>query len=111
MISTALFCIIVFLVLDLFLLLWIIKLRRGITSFQSQESAICPLYFCDLYTDPTTGSLQPGSLCYNGSTGPDDMMVAYRYVNSDQTSYSCQNSLIANNIILTDQTYLPQAQL
>ena len=111
MVSTVLFCIILFLIFDVILFYWIFKMRNTINNYQLSESAICPLYFCDQYSDPSTGILQPGSLCYTNTTGPNNSMVAYRYNNSNQTSYQCQNSLIQDNVILTDQTYLPQSQL
>uniref|UniRef100_A0A6C0BD59 Uncharacterized protein n=1 Tax=viral metagenome TaxID=1070528 RepID=A0A6C0BD59_9ZZZZ len=86
-------------------------MRNSIKNYQSSESPICPVYFCDQYTDPTTGYLEPGSLCYTNTSGSNNVMTAYRYTNSDQSTYECQKYLIENNLVINGQTYLPQSQL
>lgn len=108
MISTALICAILFIFLDVVILLWILQIVNYINNFQSQESTLCPVYFCDQYTDPSTGELEPGSLCYVNTPGADNLMVAYRYTNS--STYECQKYSVNDNII-TDQIYLPQSEL
>lgn len=103
MLSTVWFCIIMLIFVDLFFISWIYTLNKSIKKIQSKESPLCPLYFCDFYTDPSTGSLQPGSYCYNNLnsdiTKNTGQMLAYRYTNSDKTTYSCQNTLLESNIV------------
>lgn len=102
--STAWLCIIILIIVDFFFLGWIYNVNNAIKTIENTESTICPIYFCDFYTDPQTGNLEPGSLCYNNlnndisqNTGT---MVAYRYTNSDKTSYSCQKTYVQNNIVI-----------
>lgn len=111
MISTALFCIIMLAIIDLLIIYWIVTINNKITTYQSSESPICPVYFCDEFTNPSTGELNPGSYCYVTTTGQNNVMVAYRYTDSSNNDYQCQKYPISDNIILTDQKYLPQSSL
>jgi hypothetical protein len=103
MLSTTSIAIILFLLLDLLIIYWIYNLRVSISNLQASESIICPCYFVDQYTDPTTGELMPGSPCYVSVPGSGNLMVAYRY-NSDGT-LECQNYRISDNVIITGVTY------
>lgn len=103
-ISVAWVAVILFIILDLFILYWIGKVKTNITNIQSNESTIAPVYFCDFYIDPETGNQEPGSLCYTNEIGNGNQMVAYRY--TDGQNYECQKIRISNNIILTDQVWL-----
>lgn len=103
-ISVAWIAVVLFILLDIFLIYWIGKVKANITNIQSNESTMAPLYFCDFYTDPTTGNQEPGSLCYIEEPGGGNQMVAYRY--TDDNNFECQKTRVSNNIILTDQTWL-----
>lgn len=109
--STVFLVIIMIVILDLVILYWIFSTNKKFIAYQSSESPICPLYFCDQIINPTTEQLQPGSYCYVNTPGQDNLMVAYRYEDSSKTSYQCQKYNISDNVILTDETYLPQSQL
>lgn len=89
-------------ILDLLILYWILVLNNNITKYESSESPICPVYYCDHYNDPNTGYLMPGSLCYTNTTGVDNLMTAYRY---NDSGYECQSYLISNNLILENNFY------
>ena len=102
-ISVTWIAVILFMILDLLLLLWIGKVKTNISNIQSNESTTCPLYYCDFYTDPSSGNQMPGSLCYINETGSGNNMVAYRY--TENGSYECQKTRVSDNIILTDQLW------
>lgn len=104
MISPVTFLIIMLLIIDLLIIYWIITVNNKIKTFQSSESPICPVYFCDEIINPSTGELQPGSFCYSTTSGQDNVMVAYRYKDSSNTEYMCQKYPISDNIILINQT-------
>ena len=111
MVSTATFCIIALIILDLIILYWIMTVNNKYKSYQSNESPICTVYYCDEIVNPTTGATQAGSYCYTTIPGEGNVMTAYRYTNSSNSSYDCQSYGISDNIILTDKTYLSQSDL
>lgn len=107
--SSCFIYIICLIILNLFILLWILRTNYYINTFKSSESNICPVYYCDEIMNPKTGQLQPGSLCYTmaiGENGENNMMVAYRYTNDDKSSFHCQNFVITNNIVPNSSNYL-----
>jgi len=104
------FCIVMFLFLDFLLIMWISKINGSIKDFQSNESGLCPLFFCDQIIDPSSGDAIPGSYCYTNTSGPDNVMSSYRY-GSDNTTTKCQGYNISDNIIITDQVYKPESDL
>lgn len=85
--------------MDFLILYWIFKTRNDIEDFQSKESPICPVYFCDEYVDPDTDEIKPGSLCYTSSQEFENLMTAYRYTDSSKQTFNCQKYLIDRNII------------
>lgn len=86
-------------------------LNKNINNYEQEESPICPVYFCDQYIDPTTGDLEPGSLCYINTPGVNNLMTGYRYTNSDNSEYECQQYKINNNVIIENQNYQLQSNL
>lgn len=105
MISTATFCIIALVILDFIILYWIMTVNNKYKAYQSAESPICPVYYCDEIIDPSSGDNIPGSYCYTNTPGSSNVMTAFRYTDSSNTNYDCQSYNISDNIILTDETY------
>lgn len=105
MISTALILIILLFIFDIVVIYWIIQLKNDYTNFQSSESPICPIYYCDQIINLTNSQPEPGSYCYISTPGSNNPMVAYRYTDSSNSSYDCQKYPISDNVILTDQAY------
>lgn len=103
MLSTIVICIILFILVDLVILYWINTTLTKINKFQSHESSICPIYYCDQYANPSTGNLEPGSLCYSDTSSSNNIMTAYRYTNGN--NYECQKYLVSDNVVIPSENY------